>query len=130
MNMKKGLLYLSIFLVMAALACKSDVESPKPVGVWEKVSRVPHEESPGTLEFKANSLFYFTATSEGHTDSQGKYSILDGKITFEDDTCYTPGTYEYGVEDNELRIALIKDTCMQRANALGGTWRRATPAGE
>ena len=124
--MKKGLLYLSVFLVMAALACKTGVETTKPVGVWEKTQT----QSPGILELNENSLFKFIATEEDHTDSHGKYSILNSEITFEDDTCYTAGTYEYKLENNNLSLEIKSDNCETRANVLSGTWKRKSSEGE
>ncbi len=122
MNMTKGLLYLSIFLVMSALACKSTVESQEPVGIWEKIST--QGQTLGTLEFKKNSYFYFTASSKDHSDSNGRYSLTENHITFEDDTCYNPGTYTYKLENNQLTFELISDSCETRANALSGSWNR------
>ena len=55
MNMKKGFLYLSVFLVMAALACKSG-GTPDPAGVWVKS---PDHKVLGTLELKEKLLLLF-----------------------------------------------------------------------
>lgn len=120
--MKKGLLYFSIFLVMAALACKSKVESPEPVGIWKKDSAQTQNQALGTLEFKANSHFYFTSTSEDHSDTHGRYSLAEDHITFEDDTCYNPGTYQYELENNQLTFQLISDSCEIRTIVLSGIW--------
>ena len=124
MNMTKGLLYLSVFLMMSALACKSTVDRPEPVGVWQKSSNQAQNENIGTLELKDDSIFIFTASSKGHSDSTGRYSLTEDHITFEDDTCYTPGTYTYDLENDQLTFELISDSCEMRANALSGTWSR------
>lgn len=124
MNMKKGLLYLSIFLVMAALACKSKVETPAPVGVWDKTTTQASNQVLGTLELKKNSIFIFTAIAKEHSDSQGRYSLTENNITFEDDTCYSLGTYTYRIDDNQITFELISDSCENRANALSGTWSK------
>ncbi len=124
MNLTKLSLTVVLFIVLTTLGCKSIVESPKPVGTWIKTPTETQSESPGILEFRDDSHFSFTATQEGHTDSKGRYSILDGKITFEDDTCYNPGTYTYLLENSRLTLEVISDSCQIRAVVIRGTWIR------
>ncbi len=128
MTQRKELYFLIILIFIAALGCKSE-HPAQPLGTWVKTPTKTQSESPGILEFDA-SYFSFTATQEGHTDSKGRYSILDGKITFEDDTCYNPGTYTYLLEDGQVTFGVIKDSCQARAVVISGSWQRTTSAGE
>ena len=121
MNTKKGLLYLSLFLFLACLACSSDDERSALVGKWIKHAK---SDTPGTMEFKDNSFFYFTAASEEHADSQGRYSVTENKITFEDDTCSDPGSYEYLIDNKTLSLTTVRDHCEVRGLVLRGNWTR------
>lgn len=123
MNLKKGLAYLVVFTALAIIGCK-DKEPVEPDGSWIKYSANTQRQAIGTLELKDSSLFIFIAQQEGHTDTNGRYSLLEDQITFEDDTCFSPGTYTYSVSNKKLSFTLITDQCTERVKILEGTWSR------
>lgn len=108
---------------MAVLACK-DNDPVSPEGVWIKNSTGVDNEILGILELKKSSLFVFIADQQGHTDTNGRYSLSKNHITFEDDTCYSAGTYSYTVSENNLSFSTISDMCKERVKVLEGQWAR------
>ena len=121
MHIRFGCLLIFTAAFFLTIACK-DKKPADPSGTWLKDSQSAQIQDIGTLELKENSLFYFTASSPDHSDSQGKYSLRDNEITFEDDTCYNAGTYQYTISKKELTFIVVSDSCEGRSKVLGGVW--------
>ncbi|MEM7009112.1 MAG: hypothetical protein AAF462_08270 [Thermodesulfobacteriota bacterium] len=118
MRNKTTILYVALLAVLIGYGCK-DQHPVEPNGLWEKTV---NKEIIGTLELEENSKFTFTAVDSKHTDSKGRYSLIEDEITFEDDTCQNPGTYQYIIGKDVLTFTLKDDTCEQRAQVITGTW--------
>jgi len=123
MKFNKALAYLLILTALVITGCK-DREPAEPKGTWIKHSTNSEKQALGTLELKDNSLFFFTTQAPGHTDTKGRYSLTENQITFEDDTCYSPGTYTYRVSKKEITFILLSDHCAERVKILEGQWSR------
>jgi hypothetical protein len=119
----KVLIFLVIFSVLATIGCKDNAPD-KPDGVWVRYSTQTDGSLLGTLELKESSLFIFITAQKGHKDTNGRYSLTENHITFEDDSCYNPGTYTYSVVKKDLTFTLMSDTCEERVKILSGTWTR------
>lgn len=105
------------------VGCKDD-KPAEPEGTWIKNSAQAEGQVLGTLELKESSLFVFTAATQGHTNTNGRYSLLENHITFEDDSCFSAGTYSINVSQTKLTFTIISDQCTERAKILEGTWFR------
>ncbi len=123
MTLQKALHCVLVLGLLLTLGCKEQ-EPVEPDGTWIKYSTQTKGEELGTLELKDNSLFIFIASSKDHTNTQGRYSLSKDHITFEDDTCFNPGTYSYTVSKKNLTFSSISDTCQERVKVLDGTWTR------
>lgn len=125
MNRTTILSFILVIALFTALSCK-DERPVDPQGTWMKYSTEENGELLGTLELKESSLFVFTASAQGHKNTDGRYSLtLDG-ITFEDDSCYSVGTYSYNLSNSELTFIKIKDDCGDRVKVLAGTWTKSS----
>ena len=124
MNRKRALTYLFIFAVLAMIGCKDD-RPAEPEGIWIKNSTQAEGQVLGTLELKESSLFIFIAEEEGHTNTNGRYSLSGDHITFEDDSCFSAGTYSISLSQTKLTFTIISDHCTERAKVLEGTWTRS-----
>lgn len=123
MMTKKVLISLIIFSVLTTIGCKDNTPD-QPEGVWVRHSTQTDGALLGTLELKESSLFIFITAQEGHKDTNGRYSLTENHITFEDDICYKPGTYTYSVSKKVITFTLMSDTCEERVKILSGTWTR------
>ncbi|GJM15019.1 MAG: hypothetical protein DHS20C13_03460 [Thermodesulfobacteriota bacterium] len=120
---QKALHCVLVLGLLLTLGCKEQ-HPTEPDGTWIKYSTQTEGEELGTLELKDSSLFIFKSSSKDHTDTNGRYSLSKDNITFEDDTCFNPGTYSYTVTKKNLTFSSISDTCQERVKVLDGTWTR------
>lgn len=102
-----------------------DFETRFP-GTWERTIEGAGYSFSGSLTFSPEGTFAFTfeGKAPGHTDTEGKWSLVGRDITFLDDSCADPGTYRFLFKDETLSFLPLRDDCGLRKNALTGEWTK------